>query len=263
MKVQQFGVATVADRLVELADAGRLRYLGVPERNGPLCVEVGGRRRELHPALMVSWLRGWLAADGAQLAPAPDLTVLADVKRLLVHPAYEDQLRIRARWLMEQSGVGIMAHARNMCVTKKTLEEALRLLRPGGYLAMFVSLGDEPRVNHGMAAAGPDSPVTAVPPEGWQEPLLLRRMRAVAYAHQTGVVAWAPPERLGTVASTSNPPPFQLRLYRAGRLDGEAHEVPAAEAPLWVAGAADALNPPVADDLYSSTVTLDALRANG
>lgn len=241
--VRPFGKSTVADRLRELsAGPSELRFLGSPRPGGPLTIEVGPdrRRRELAAVAMVDWLHGYLAGEVAPLVDDPDLSVLDSAKSVLVHPTYEDQLRVRIRVGMERTGIGITELAKRMGVTKKTVLEATRFGR-GGYLAIFVPLDDEERVSHDMAEADPEGPVTIAPPSGWPEPPTVARVRLLAYAHQQGLVDWVGPHDINKASSPALGVEFELR-----RSD-ETFKVTPAGLPVWLLGVADACAPELAE----------------
>ncbi len=255
------GAAAIGDILREYAAAGRLKYAGTVARGEGFTVELPGdpvRVRRLSAQRMLEWMDGFGQAQfGRFIPPAErDQGVLAEVRTVLVNPSLTDQWRILSRVCMDRADppVGINELTRRMGVpqvrgngTKKSVSEALHLGRPG-YGAMLAVLGLDENLRPDLAEL-PDGPVDVVPAEGWAEPDALSAIRAMAYAHQEGVLRWAGPMRRGggnvidvNAAMHATKYPVHVGEYEIG--------VPRANARGWLCGFVDGFLPELGDRFY-------------
>lgn len=240
------GLPALPEQLLALQRSNHLQYLGTDRPDGRLAVEVHEQVRELAARPMVDWVHGFTAGllGSRQPEDQRDRESIATVRPVLVNPGPHDQVRMRVRLGIEQDGLTVHEFADRNGVTVKSIAEALRF-GPNGTIGMLAVLGRDPDFRQDLAERDPDLPVDADPPEGWTEPDVIARLRALAYCHEQGVIRWLGPTEVNKAYYTRT---FSVRV---GADDLMVHTNSVRH---WLLGAADAILPAAGDDMYAAIV---------
>lgn len=227
-------------------NAGAYRYHGQAGDGSGYVVETTRHRRVYPLDGMQAWHDGYTI--GRQLAeqprPAGDADQLADIRSVLVTPSLEDQCRMQIRYAMEQAGIGVVKLAERTGRTRGAIAAALRFGRAGSLSLkmadqMMAGLGRRWDVRSVPAVDREGAPV-APPAHAPPEPAGITRVRAVALAHERGLV-----ELLAPLDATEA---ARARAYRL-RAAGAEHTIRAPVVLPWLTGIADAADPATAADL--------------
>ncbi len=236
------GVTAVPEHLLELQRQGRLRYLGVDRPFGLSAVEVHGTQREFPRDQMIYWIDGFNAAHQAA-ARTGHSDRLASVRSILVNPSLSDQARIRALLAIERSGhtTHEIAAATGIATTK-SIADALRF-GVASVVGLLTCIGADPGARPDLAVLPADTPVQPEPPPGWDEPRTVARARALAFAHEQGVITWVSPTDATAAVRTRR---FVVQVGT------QTHTLATEPVRAWLIGAADEVAPAVGDALYTA-----------
>lgn len=238
------GLSGLTARLTGLQRAERLRYLGTDQPDGRHAIEVHGQEREYEARTMIDWLDGFTAGLQGEPQPPGDREAIATVRNILVNPPLYDQPRIRVYVAIEDQQLKVYEFVDRVGLTRKAAAEGLKFGAPGT-LTMLAMLGLDPGVRPDLAARDPNLPVQATPPDGWREPDVIARLRALAYAHERGVLTWVSPTQVNKA--------FFARTFgvRIGTRETPVHTTAVRN---FLVGVADALVPDAGDALYAAAI---------